>query len=324
MRGPVNLKALPARIDVEITNACNFNCSVCSTGNRRLNRPKAHLNPNRFREILAKIDHSRLDSVNINCIGEPFINPHIYEILTMVDGIGKRVSIPTNASLIDPQHLKQLSSNISYTVSLDGVDYATFNGYRHTTEDNFKKVIRILREMADLGINFSLVSLVSRHNQNHLDEIQAFADELGVPVKFKPIICSPYGVTQEMLPKGVKETDNWVGRRYVAPKDYANLAQTGKRVESRTKYLFDKDLNLYVNPDTFVICPYIFSSWICADGTVIPCCFEAYYNTVNFGNIFEASSFNQIWLSRTYLDFRRGMMDVSRSSHGPCRICTKG
>jgi MoaA/NifB/PqqE/SkfB family radical SAM enzyme len=312
----------PARIDLEVCNFCNYNCVVCTTGNGLIKRPRQFLTLEGFKQILAKLDVGGAERININCIGEPFLNPEIYDILDCLERLGKTTHLPTNASLLDPERLQHFS-RLQLKVSLDSTRFEAYHAYRRTTRVNFDRALANIRRLAELEIPFDLTALVTRHNQDHLDEIQAFADELGVQLSLKPIICSPFGVTQEMLPPGVKVADNWVGRKYVAPQDHDCLAATGDLAERFSKYRWDKGLGLYVNPHELSSCPFVRTVWICADGQVLPCCFEAYYSTVSFGNIFDVDSLRDIWLSPEYLAFRRGMLDPARSPHPACRICTK-
>lgn len=319
---PVDLKAPPLRVDIEVCNICNYNCLVCTTGNGRINRPRQFLTIQGLQEILTKLETADVKQINVNCIGEPFLNPEIYGIIGFLDTIGKETSLPTNASVIKPERLRNFT-RLHLKVSLDSTRYESYRAYRRTSRANYERAIANIRLLADIGIPFELSTLVTRYNQDHLDEIQAFADGLGVKVSFKPIICSPFGVTQQMLPKGVTLEDNWVGRKYVHSEDHAALAATGEAAELYSKYQWDEALGLYCNPHELKACPFIHTTWICADGMVLPCCFEAYYSTVEFGNIFEAESFGDIWLSQKYLAFRREMLKPAQSSHGPCRICTK-
>jgi radical SAM protein with 4Fe4S-binding SPASM domain len=319
------IKKPPERVDLEITNVCDFNCSVCSAGNGKMNRPKKHLGYQAFCEILQKFEYDGLKNINVSCVGEPFLNPDIYKILKALDDLKVNVNIPTNASCIDISKLTGLSKNIMLNVSLDGVNYDAYAGYRGISQAKYQKSISTIEKLAQAGVNFKLSTLVSRFNENSLGDVQEFADKIGIPLNFKHITCSPFGVTKEQLPEGISLTDNWVSRKFVTKEDFHNLAPTGKRLKRYAfRYQFSEELDLYVDKAApGKTCPFVRAVWITSSGDILPCCLEAYFNTIDFGNIFDQSSFKEIWLSKKYLLFRKGMLNVTQSDHGPCRICRR-
>ena len=58
------------------------------------------------------------------------------------------------------------------------------------------------------------------------------------------------------------------------------------------------------------------------DGAVAPCCFD---KDVDFamGQAFDGRSFDEIWRSRAYMDFR-GQVLADRNSFDMCRNCSEG
>jgi len=326
----VTATALPKVIDIEICNVCNYNCTVCTTGNGRINRKKTIMNAVQFERLLDILENDEIRGVpRINCIGEPFMNPDLYKIIEILNKRGhineeRPVVINTNASLIDVDRLKKLGKMVHLQVSLDSIRHEVYAIYRNNHEKFFLRAIKSIRELSRTSVRMDLFTLVTRHNENHLGEIKLFADRLGVPIHFLAFHCSPFGVTADMLPDSVRMEDNWITRTYVTSVDFEAFSPQKPESQQFVQYQKDEDLGLYRRKgDSSKPCQYTSIVWIGPDGEVLPCCLEAYYNTISFGNVFNVGSLKKIWRSRRYEEFRRNLLNRSQASHGPCRICFK-
>ena len=87
-----------SKIYVEITNACNLNCSFCSKDNIS----KREMSPEEFNLVINKIkDYT--DSIYLHVKGEPLLHSHFDEILDICDKHNIKVRITTNGTLLDKQ-----------------------------------------------------------------------------------------------------------------------------------------------------------------------------------------------------------------------------
>ncbi len=79
------------KVYIEITNACNLNCSFCIKDNRI----KKSMSVYEFENILKKID-SYTDYIYLHVKGEPLIHNNLDEILSLTSKYNKYVNITTN------------------------------------------------------------------------------------------------------------------------------------------------------------------------------------------------------------------------------------
>ena len=318
----------PQYIDIEVGNLCNYNCSVCTTGSKRINREKCFLSKEKFIDILSILKSEKVKSnIRINCIGEPFLNKDIYDIIDILvsenNYYKEKILINTNASLIDIERLSKYCDKLQLHISLDSIKEDAYLAYRNTTSENFLRSIENIKELSKISKYWiKLFTIVTKFNEDHLEDIKKFASDLGVQLFFTDFHCSPFGVKQNMLPEGVSEKANNVVRRFITPEDYD--AYIPRNLKNYDVYKFNEKLGLYeTKVEQPITCSYVSKAWICADGTVLSCCLEAYYMTINFGNIFQTRSFKDIWHSEKYTKFRRGLLNTKNSEHGACRICSK-
>ncbi len=83
------------KIYVEITNACNFNCSFCFQSKRK----KMYMSPEVFSAILFSI-RPYTNYIYLHVLGEPLLHPHINELLSIAEEQGFFINMTTNGSLL--------------------------------------------------------------------------------------------------------------------------------------------------------------------------------------------------------------------------------
>lgn len=166
------------KIYLEVTNACNLNCSFCIKNSRGIK----YLSKNEFNNILDKLE-PYTDYLYFHVLGEPLMHPFINE---MIDIASKRfnVMITTNGYLIDRifdnGNIKQVNISIHsydkrYKVSLD--DYMnnifrvvdnliknnTYVSLRLWVKNEYQKeMVRLINEYYDCDIDLSLNSFKIR------------------------------------------------------------------------------------------------------------------------------------------------------------------
>ncbi|MBU1004088.1 MAG: radical SAM protein [Proteobacteria bacterium] len=324
------IESTPRIIDIEISTVCNYKCTVCTRGNGKINRPKKILSLESFNRLGDILSADGIDAtIRINCIGEPFTNRYIYDILDngLARGVlGKgAVVINTNASLIDVERLKIFGRQVHLQISLDSTRPEIYQIYRNNEDRFYRSAMANIAELAKTEVRVGLFTLVTRHNQDHLDEIRQFGESLGLPVTFLPFHCSPFNVVQDDLPPGVSVEDNFITRAFVTKEDFDDYSPTAPWTSNFVVYGPDGNgKGIYRrNGGLKKACQYSEISWIGPSGEVLPCCLEAYFNTKTFGNVFEVGSFRKIWESHEYRAFRSDLSNRAQAAHSPCRICFK-
>ncbi len=95
------------RIHLEITNKCNFDCAFCP--DHKMTRERGSLTYDQAAVLLDEIaTHGLASEVRLHLMGEPFLNPHLFEILAHGAGLGLHLSLTTNASLLVPRTIEKL------------------------------------------------------------------------------------------------------------------------------------------------------------------------------------------------------------------------
>ncbi|HRT78665.1 MAG TPA: radical SAM protein [Paludibacteraceae bacterium] len=84
------------KIYIEITNSCNFHCSFCFT----TSQPPRFMPVKDFHTIVRKIKPFT-NYIYLHVLGEPFLHPHIEDILNVAEQEGMNVNITTNGSLLN-------------------------------------------------------------------------------------------------------------------------------------------------------------------------------------------------------------------------------
>ncbi len=317
---------LPRQVDVEVSSVCNYKCHVCTAGNGQMNREREVMDEARFRALAGILVGEGVKSFQLLCIGEPFVNPHIYKIIAAAYDYVEKLDVLTNGSRLDVDRLAPYGDKLALHYSLDSTRYEAYAAYRGATRKDFENALENLRKLSQTSVRVYVSTLAMRCNEDHLDEIKEFVRKLGFQHNIYSPHYSPFGVQAGQLPAGVAVEHNYVAKRYAAPADYEKMAPRSERWKSFDHYRHEPESDVYVNttrPDKTCWAG-TFQPWITVEGDVVPCCMEAYYPTVKFGNILAEGSFRKLWFSERYRGFRKALRSARTSPHGPCKICTCG
>ena len=170
----------PLRVMFELTYRCNFNCIHCYVPQSYRKKTKEEL---RTKEVLYVLDQLK----DIGCFylgftgGEPFIRQDLMGILWDAKRKGFEVIIYTNGSLIDKkiaEELFRLRPN-KVDITIPAVSKDSFERITRTPGSH-KKVFNAIDLLYKRGINLGFKSCVLRENEEEIEDIQKFADSLGV------------------------------------------------------------------------------------------------------------------------------------------------
>ncbi|MCM8819213.1 MAG: SPASM domain-containing protein [Candidatus Omnitrophica bacterium] len=131
-----------------------------------------------------------------------------------------------------------------------------------------------------------------------------------LPLFFK--LCEDIGVDGI----NVVEVENWFipgQKKYLEQKEFINQAREVKKEIERFVKEYRGKLNICFlsSKKRKGICYWPFTrAFITVDGFVTPCCIRMDPDVINFGNIFD-TSFESIWNSQKYKNFRKTMVKTS-------------
>ncbi len=295
----VSLRSMPMGLSIEPTTSCNLRCSECPSGLRSFTRPTGMLSQEMFQQVINQL-RNKLIWLTFYFQGEPYLNKDFLKMVRYASDKGLYTMTSTNAHYFTDEMAKAtIESGLSrIIVSMDGVTQETYEQYRkggslEKVVDGLKKLVEWKRKLKSSTPHIVLQFIVFGHNEHEVEEVKKFGKENGVDeVKIKSAQIYDFA-NENLLPVDEKYT------RYK---------------KENGSYSIKNNLMNH--------CWRMWSSAVVTwDGKVIPCCFDkdAHYQ---LGSV-EDSSFQDIWLSPAYHDFRSKVL-INRKSIDICTNCTEG
>jgi radical SAM protein with 4Fe4S-binding SPASM domain len=144
------LGALPVEYIVETTAKCNLYCPMCPRETHP--QPKADMTDEVFGRLVGEAGDSAEHMMLIG-LGEPFMDPHIFERIELCHRHGISTLLSTNGTLLDQRCAGRIldSPLEQITLSFDGAKKETFEFYRkgakfEKVRDNFVRFARMKHE----------------------------------------------------------------------------------------------------------------------------------------------------------------------------------
>jgi radical SAM protein with 4Fe4S-binding SPASM domain len=148
-RRPI-LAALPVEYIVETTAKCNLYCPMCPRETHK--QPKADMTAAVF-ERLARESGSTAEHMMLIGLGEPFMDPHIFERIELCHQHSISTLLSTNGTFLDERIAERLLASPleQITLSFDGATKESFEYYRkgakfEKVRDNFVRFARMKHE----------------------------------------------------------------------------------------------------------------------------------------------------------------------------------
>lgn len=158
----------------EATPSCNNNCVYCyNVWKERKDYPSGQLDLPKVKRIFDRLcKETKPASVTLTG-GEPMLRPDIYEIASLIKGLGVTVGIATNGTLLDEQKIKKLiDCGVSFfeisLVSLDKKRYSELSGNDKLAEVK-RAILCIRKTMIPLTVSFTITKV-------NLGDISDFID----------------------------------------------------------------------------------------------------------------------------------------------------
>lgn len=251
-----------------------------------------------FRKILDRLSPD-LFYLTLYFQGEPMLNPHFSEMLTMARNQNIFVATSTNGHYLDDKNIDSIiKSGLNHLIiSLDGLDQQTYEKYRvngdlPTVTEGIKRLVAAKKAMNSKAPFIELQFIVMRHNEQQMQQMREFAKLSGV----------------DQLSFKTAQVYNFDDESTIIP----NLKSKSRyRQTSEGKWVLAKKIRNR--------CHRIWSSIVITwDGKVVPCCYDkdAEHQT---GNLID-DPLSDIWKNTHYSAFRRQVLK-NRSETEICRNC---
>lgn len=292
------LNSLPRRLVLELTNACNLNCIMCG-------RNAVDFKPTIFKlEWLRKFESilNQVEEVSLFGWGEPTVHPQFVEILKYLDKFNVRKYFCTNGMKLDKLKDDIFNYNVDIiAVSVDGSTSSTNDKIRRGSD--LLKISNSLKEIVDekkrRGINKPYINFVFCAMDSNLDELPGLvrlAADIGIEeVKAVYLTAFDDNLSKEVLwnkQEKVREIFNETVKLGDELSVKVKLPHIQGEDEAKDKY----HKNCYVGwRDLF----------LGSDGFVRPCM----STPIKFFSIDEHDSFEYLWNSEKYKEFRKTVND---------------
>jgi len=279
-RNPV-VPAYPRVLQIETTSRCSLRCIMCPR--RFMTRPAEDMQPELFRRIIEQ-SAGRAELAILHLMGDPLLNPHIFEMVACCRQAGIRTVISTNGMHLSGEAINRLyEAKLDIIIlSFDGGTKATFEQVRAGAD--FDRVTAAYR-------NFILRQSEYRHRVRPVIQMirfQTTEKETGAFFKLWQ------GTRADII---VKPFTLWQGNL-----DDIN-ALTVPDLKPLERNLCDRAWQWLT---------------VASDGSVIPCCRD-YDATVRLGNL-NRQPVSEIWNGVPFTEFRR-QHAAGRSRVPVCRRC---
>jgi len=167
----------PERVTLNLTNRCNLDCLYCAVSTTK-NAP-GDLALEQWKSVIDELARIKVFQLAISG-GEPFLYGDLLSILAHIHRYPFRISINTNATLMDEKVLSYLSRSkrLNYIqVSLDGPNAEVHDQIRG--RGSFKQLVRGIALLRGYDIPFFYYVVVHKKNQRHIGEMVCFGRSTG-------------------------------------------------------------------------------------------------------------------------------------------------
>jgi radical SAM protein with 4Fe4S-binding SPASM domain len=233
-------------------------------------------------------------------LGEPLLNPHLFDLLDLLKSFGVDSSFVTNGTLLDKENTQKLlgSGLRDLTVSIDGYDKKSFEAIRLGADfdavmNNVEYFVK-QRKKTGAGPSLGIMTIASRETVRYMPEVIRLARRLEV---------------DQLTIKGLNS-----GSDPFSPLDEKDITTLNEL--SRSARPFPVSIGCERRPDTGLRCrwPWV-STYVTVEGDVTPCCNCPNPEDLIMGNIY-LDSFEKIWNGAPYQrfreDLRTGMPEICK------------
>ena len=274
-------------LSIEITNLCNFKCTMCLFHSKEMNfhtklsDHPSFINKDLFKRIVD--EYAEFDQLNKHILpqfqGEPLMNPDFLELLEYINSKKITFGFTTNSSLLTKEVTDKLNTfeyfkNIAF--SIDSINKETFEKIRvNANYDKLLSNIEYFLSVCRDDIFISVNAVIQDSNKHEITDLVKFWLEKD---KIKRV-TAPFVTDDCCIPT---QTNFEPGERHACPIPSGNMI-------------------------------------ILTNGQVIPCCKDVKYE-FNLGNI-NSQSLEEIWNGKEFSDLRTLQEDGKWDDHSVCKSC---
>jgi radical SAM protein with 4Fe4S-binding SPASM domain len=314
---------LPAFAQIEPMPSCNLACRMCAVSQRPGGSDIANgaLSLARFRQWLDELPQLR--EIQLQGLGEPMLNPALFDMIRLAKARGLRVGTNSNLTLLTPRRAVEcVTSGLDeLSVSTDGATRATYEHIR--VGASFDKLLRNLdrlvaarRAANSASPQIRLVMVLMRHN---VDELPALVD-----------LAADHGVDTVLVQRLAHRLDEpSLPGRYVPIRSFLGSAELDEPLRERARRRFLQARERAAARAVTLHLPRLESTgtrsctwpwdglYLTARGEMMPCCMVGTPDRAQFGRV--ESSIEAVWRGPRARRFRASLASTEPPS--VCRGC---
>ena len=185
----------PASLFISITSRCNQACRHCAVYSDSFTHGP-DLTTEQWLQFIEEIARLKVMKVKISG-GEPFVREDIFALLDALYEKPLRISINTNATLIDEEKARKLSDYNNklddVMVSLEGANALTHDALRGPGA--FQKSVKGIDFLVHCVGKTTAYCTVTKHNYRSLRSVARLAQEMGIlSIKFNELLIEGRGL----------------------------------------------------------------------------------------------------------------------------------
>lgn len=277
----------PAAIDIESINLCNARCTMCTVP--AMKRARGSMNKELFEKIVKDASRSGIELINLQNMGEPFLDRDLFERVRFVKRCGLQVMFHTNGSLMDEEKAKLLiETGVDIvTISLDALSKETYERIRKGLpfEEVTKNVMNLMETKRKKKAPLPVVKLNYAILNENLHEVKGFYDFWN-----KRVDHVNFNFAMDWAGQlDVSSSISWHITKHVPP----------------------------LNP-----CDMLWKVMVVLhDGRVALCCYD-YEGRVIMGDL-SKQGIMEVWQGEKFQEYRKGHIGNKRGSLPLCNRCSK-
>lgn len=291
----------PVVMSIEPVSFCNLRCRQCPLGMQQFSRGEHSISFDVYCRIITEAT-PYLAYLQLFFQGEPYLHPHLFEMISFAHKKGVITSTSTNAQFLSSEMArKTVDSGLDkIIISADGATQETYMAYRQGGD--FYKVINGVKHLVywknSLHSKTPFIVfqfLVLKSNQHEINRIKELGKELGVDkVELKTAQFYNY--------------------------EKGNPQMT--TLDAYCRYERQPDGNYRIKSRLPNRCTRVWSTMVVtAEADVVACCFDKNGQFV-IGNLTQEQVID-VWKCRNFNSFRKNILK-SRKSIDICTNCTEG
>jgi len=296
----------PERIQVEITNRCNYTCGMCPR--ESFNLPESDIPLDFFKKIIDRIEFPY--NITLTGWGEPLLHPSLMDMIAYGKGKGHTIGVTTNGLLLASFIEKFIEKPLDkLTISLDSVENNNEGENGHPSNKVVLKNIETLVRSRGTKKKPMITIQITMHGKQQCLDAVKYAGEVGVDRVYLVRLNIPFGSNSFKRPSLEDELEIYKKSEEIAKKYGLQVDNNYTAFESGLLRSFYKRLRpMMYRFDKYCPKPYDYL-YINIDGRVTPCCDLPRYEV---GNILK-QSIEEIWNGENMHYFREHQNDVCGS-----------